>query len=104
VGGDNIQDCWFPGGNLDPLALMAASLFKAHLAPWERLGLEPFSSEAARLMGLIWDGVLRPGAPADLMLLEVSSWSEALSEPPRRRVLINGEWLDLFPDLAELQH
>ena len=104
VGGDNIQDCWFPGGNLDPLALMAASLFKAHLAPWERLGLEPFSSEAARLMGLIWDGVLRPGAPADLMRLEASSWSEALSEPPRRRVLINGEWLDAFPGHAELQH
>lgn len=104
VGGDNIQDCWFPGGNLDPLALMAASLFKAHLAPWEQLGLDPFTREAARLMGLTWDGVMRPGAPADLLLLNASNWSEALSEPPRRRVLINGQWQKALPSAAELQH
>ena len=104
VGGDNIQDCWFPGGNLDPLALMAASLFKAHLAPWERLGLDPFTREAAHLMGLSWDGVLRPGAPADLLLLHASNWSEALSKPPSRRVLINGHWQKALPSAAELQH
>ena len=41
VGGDNVQDPWFPGGQLDPLALMAMSLPLAQLAPWDDHGLSP---------------------------------------------------------------
>ena len=41
------------------------------LAPaWQRQGLAPFTTAAARVMGLDWDGVLRPGCPADLVVLE----------------------------------
>ena len=43
-------------------------------------------------MDLAWDGVIREGAPADLMLLEASSWSEALMSPPARQILIAGHW------------
>ncbi len=93
VGGDNVQDPWFPAGNLDPIALMGFSLPIAQLAPWNRLGLAPFTTAAARLMGLEWDGSLYPGCPADLILLKAKSWAEVLSTPPERRVLINGEWL-----------
>ncbi len=93
VGGDNVQDPWFPAGNLDPLALMAASLPKAHLAPWERLGLSPFTTAAARLMDMAWDGVIREGAPADALLLPVQSWTEALAAPPERRLLVGGGWV-----------
>ena len=82
VGGDNVQDPWYPGGNFDPLLLMAQALSLAHLAPWDRLGLMPFTTEAARLLALPWDGVLRIGAPADLLLLQASSWSEALAHVP----------------------
>ena len=93
VGGDNVQDPWFPAGNFDPLALMAASLAQAQLAPWERLGLAPFTTAAARLMQMEWDGVFRVGAPADAMQLPVQSWAEALATPPERRLLVRGLWV-----------
>ncbi len=94
VGADNVQDPWFPAGNFDPLALMAMALPLAQLAPWQRLGLAPFTTAAAQLLGLAWNGTLFPGAPADLILLDASSWAEALASPPRRRVLVEGGWLE----------
>lgn len=93
VGGDNVQDPWFPGGDFDPLELLRLSLPAAHLAPWSRQGLSPFTTAAARLMRMDWDGVVREGAPADLVVLAVSGWSELLSCAPRRRVLRAGRWL-----------
>ena len=92
VGADNVADPWFPAGSFDPLALMASSLPLAQLAPWQRLGLMPFTTAAAALMDLDWDGVVAEGAPADLIVLDVSSWSEALMRPPERRILIGGRW------------
>jgi cytosine deaminase len=99
LGGDNVQDPWFPGGDFDPIALLRFSLAASHLVPWRRLGLSPFSTAAARLLGLDWDGVLREGAPADLLVLGASSWGELLARPPRRRVLRAGRWL--APPLSE---
>ena len=93
VGADNVQDPWFPGGDFDPIALLRFSLTASHLAPWRRLGLSPFSTAAAQLMGLEWDGVLREGGPADLVVLGASSWGDLLARPPRRRVLRAGHWL-----------
>ena len=90
VGGDNVQDPWYPAGNFDPLALMAQSLPLAQLAPWDRLGLMPFTTDAARVLNLSWDGVLRPGAPADLLVLQAATWQEALSCPPAREVVVSG--------------
>ncbi|MEB3184347.1 MAG: amidohydrolase family protein [Cyanobacteriota bacterium] len=99
VGGDNVQDPWFPGGDLDPLAVLGLSAVAFHLAPWERAGLAPFTTAAARLLALDWDGVLRPGAPADLVVLGVDDWYGVLARPPQRRVLRQGVWLE--PPLAE---
>ncbi len=93
VGGDNVQDPWFPGGQLDPLALMAMSLPLAQLAPWDDHGLQPFSTDAAQLMGLAWDGVLRKGAPADLIHLPQGGWPELLALTTSRRVLAGGQWV-----------
>ena len=90
VGGDNVQDPWFPSGNFDPLALMSQSLPLAQLAPWDRLGLMPFTTEAARLLELPWDGTLQRGAPADLLILKASTWSEALSQTPSRQLVVGG--------------
>ena len=94
IGGDNVQDPWYPGGDFDPLELLRLSLPALQLAPWQRQGLMPFTTAAARLMGLAWDGVLRPGAPADLLVLGASRWSELLARPPQRRVLRAGRWLE----------
>ena len=90
VGGDNVQDPWFPGGNFDPLALMSQSLPLAQLAPWDRLGLMPFTTEAARVLELPWDGTLQRGAPADLLILKASTWSETFSQTPSRQLVVRG--------------
>ena len=90
VGCDNVADPWYPTGGFDPITLMAQSLPLAQLAPWQRLGLAPFTTAAAELMGLGWDGLIRKGAPADLIVLEASSWSDALMLPTNRRILIAG--------------
>ena len=92
VGGDNIADPWFPAGDLDPVALMAACLPLAQLAPWQRLGLSPFTTAAAQVMDLPWDGLIGADAPADLIVLQANSWSEALRRPPSRRILVAGRW------------
>ncbi len=94
VGGDNVQDPWFPGGDFDPLAVLGLAAVAFHLVPWERQGLAPFTTAAARLLGLAWDGVLRPGAPADLLVLGVADWNGLLTRPPQRRVLRQGAWLE----------
>jgi cytosine deaminase len=93
IGGDNVQDPWYPGGDLDPIDLLRLSLPALQLPPWQRQGLMPFSTAASRLLGLTWDGVLRPGAPADLLVLAASSWSELLARSPQRRVLRSGRWI-----------
>ena len=93
IGGDNVQDPWYPGGDLDPIDLLRLSLPALQLAPWQRQGLMPFSTAASRLLGLSWDGVLRPGAPADLLVLAASGWSELLARAPQRRVLRSGRWI-----------
>jgi cytosine deaminase len=93
VGGDNVQDPWFPGGDFDPIDLLRFSVVAAHLHPWERLGLAPFTTAAAAVLGLAWDGVLRCGGPADLVVLAADSWPELLARSPQRRVLRGGRWL-----------
>lgn len=94
IGGDNVQDPWYPGGAFDPIELLRLTVLLSHGQPWRRLGLAPFSSAAARLLGLSWDGVLRLGGPADLVVLGAGSWAELLASAPQRRVLRAGRWLE----------
>jgi cytosine deaminase len=93
LGGDNVQDPWYPGGDFDPVELLRWSAPLCQLMPWQRLGLAPFSTVAAAVLDLAWDGVLRVGGPADLVLLGAGSWDELLARPPQRQVLRAGRWL-----------
>jgi cytosine deaminase len=93
VGGDNINDSWFPLSNFDPINLMAFSMAIAHLSPWDRLGLSPFTSSAAHLLSLEGGGLLQKGSPADFILLDSNNWVKALSERPKRKVVVKGEFL-----------
>ena len=97
VGGDNINDSWFPLSNFDPINLMSFSMPIAHLSPWDRLGLSPFTWSPADLLSLKWDGLFQKGSPADFILLDSNSWVKALSERPKRRVVVNGEFLNELP-------
>ena len=93
VAGDNVADPWFPGGDFDPLALLAASMPLTQLLPWQRLGLAPFTTAPSAILQLEWDGVLRAGAPADLICIEGQGWSDLIRCPPQRQVLVNGHWV-----------
>jgi cytosine deaminase len=93
VGGDNVQDAWFPGGDFDPIELLRLATFGSQLLPWQRAGLAPLTTAPARLLNLSWDGVLRIGGPADLVVLAARSWTEVLARTPQRRVLRDGRWL-----------
>ncbi len=93
VGGDNVQDAWFPGGDFDPLEVLRFAVVASHLHPWSRQGLSPFSTAAAQLLQLEWDGILRPGSPADLVVLDAHNWSDLLARSPQRRVMRGGVWL-----------
>tara|TARA_Y100001968_G_scaffold114782_1_gene104186 strand:+ start:915 stop:2207 length:1293 start_codon:yes stop_codon:yes gene_type:complete len=93
IGGDNVRDAWLPIGNFDPISLMSFSMPLAQLAPWNRLGLAPFTTAAAKLMQIKWNGTIEKGAPANLLLLEGTSWSEVLSRNASRKILIDGQWL-----------
>ncbi|MBW3042484.1 cytosine deaminase [Prochlorococcus marinus XMU1408] len=97
VGGDNVNDAWFPLSNFDPINLMAFSMPIAHLSPWDRLGLSPFTTSAAHILSLQWDGILEKGSPADFILLDSNSWVKTLSERSKRRVVVNGEFLNELP-------
>ena len=93
IGGDNVQDPWYPAGAFDPVELVRLAVLLSHCQPWRRLGLAPFTTAASRLLALPWDGVLRLGGPADLLVLGASNWSELLAQAPQRRVLRGGCWL-----------
>jgi cytosine deaminase len=93
LGGDNVQDPWYPAGDFDPIELLRLAPLTSHLWPGQRQGLAPFTTAPARLLGLAWDGVVRVGGPADLVLLAAGSWSELLARSPQRRVLRAGRWL-----------
>ena len=93
VGGDNVQDAWFPGGDFDPVELIRFATVGSQLLPWQRAGLAPLTTAPARLLNLEWDGVLRIGGPADLVVLAARSWTEVLARNPQRRVMRGGSWL-----------
>ncbi|MDA9699677.1 amidohydrolase family protein [Synechococcus sp. AH-736-M02] len=92
VAGDNVADPWFPGGDFDPLALLAGSIPLTQLLPWQRLGLAPFTTAPPAILQLEWDGVLRAGAPADLISMEGQGWSDLIRSAPQRQVLVDGHW------------
>ena len=74
------------------MALLAASIPLTQLLPWQRLGLAPFTTAPPAILQLEWDGVLRAGAPADLISMEGQGWSDLICCAPQRQVLVDGHW------------
>ncbi|MEX1323670.1 MAG: cytosine deaminase, partial [Synechococcaceae cyanobacterium] len=88
-----VQDPWYPGGDFDPVELLRLAPLTSHLWPARRQGLAPFCTAPARLLGLEWDGLVREGGPADLVLLAAGSWPDLLARSPQRLVLRDGHCL-----------
>ena len=100
VASDNCRDPFFAYGDHDMLEVFTQSVRIAHLdlpfGPWPAAA----TAVPARMMGLGHRGVIRAGAPADLVLFRARTLSELLARPQSdRRVVRAGEPIDAtLPD------
>jgi cytosine deaminase len=103
-GSDNHRDPFFPAGDLDPLQTLALAALAAQLDDPLPGWAHAITSTPAQRLGLAWDGVLRPGAPADLVLHSGRNSAEVLSRPTHgRTVLRAGQPIATAPpDFREL--
>jgi cytosine deaminase len=104
VATDNVRDGFFPYGDHDPLAALGLAALVGHLPDPARLWASAITTAPARAMGLAWDGCLRAGAPADLVLFDARTSSELFARAGRpRRVIRAGRVIDAQPpSLREL--
>ena len=99
---DNVQDAFVPFADFDLLQVLALGALVAHLDDPIVRWVHSITTTPAAAMGLAWDGRLRAGAPADLVLLAGRNSAEACGRP-QRRVLHRGRLLDAgLPDFREL--
>jgi cytosine deaminase len=104
VASDNTRDPFHAYGDLDLHEVFRLAVRIGHLdhpfGDWPRT----VTATPARIMGLDDRGVIRPGAPADLVLFEGRSFSEVLSRPESRRTILRGGRISeaLPPAYAEL--
>jgi cytosine/creatinine deaminase len=107
IGSDNHRDVFFPAGDLDPLQTLALTALAAQLDDPVALWADTITSTPARRLGLAWDGVLRPGAPADLVLHPGRNSTEVMARCALGRMVLRaGQPLDAaaaqLPDFREL--
>ena len=93
-GSDNHRDGFFPAGDLDPLQTLALAALAAQLDNAALRWADTITRTGAELLGLAWDGVLRAGAPADLVIHPGRNSAEVLSRAASgRHVLRAGQRL-----------
>ena len=46
------------------------------------------------VMGMQWDGTIGVGSPADFVVIDASSWTEALTTKTKRQIFLSGKWLE----------
>ncbi|MGB7097966.1 MAG: cytosine deaminase [Xanthobacteraceae bacterium] len=104
VASDNTRDAFYAYGDLDPIEVFAQAVRIAQLdsplGGWARA----ITATPAGVMSTDITGLLGQGQNADLILFHARSWSELLSRPRGRRLVIrNGRPLtDGLPDYREL--
>jgi cytosine/creatinine deaminase len=83
---DNVADGFYPYGSYDLLETFGLGVQLAHLAPatdW----LDAVTVSPATAMALAWDGRIRVGCPADLVLLAARNEHELLTPAGRARTV-----------------
>ncbi len=104
VGSDNTRDPFYAYGDLDPVEVFAQAVRIAHLDhPWGGW-VRTITATPAQVMKVPGGGMLRAGAPADLILFRMRSWVELLTRPSSPRLVIrNGKQVtETAPDYREL--
>jgi len=104
LGSDNHRDPFFPAGDLDPLQTLALAALAAQLDDPLQSWASAVTTQPASLLGLAWDGLLRVGSPADLVIHPGRNAAEVLSRPCHGRVVLRaGQPVDgTLPDFREL--
>jgi cytosine/creatinine deaminase len=84
IASDNVADAFYPYGSFDLLETWGLGVQLAHL-PGAMAWLDTITRNPAKAMGLDWDGVLRVGSPADLVLAGAASGYELVTPQGRAR-------------------
>jgi len=87
-GSDNHRDPFFPAGDLDPLQTLSLASLAAQLDNPVEEWIDTITSGPARLLNLKWDGVLRRGAPADLIIHRGRNSAEVISRVAHGRIVL----------------
>jgi cytosine deaminase len=104
VASDNTRDPFYAYGDLDMVEVFREAVRILHLdhpvAPWP----VAVTRTPAEIIGRPDRGIIRAGAPADLVLFRAREFTELMSRPQMdRTVLRNGKTIDTEPpDYREL--
>lgn len=99
---DNVQDAFVPFADFDMLQVLTLGALAAHLDDPLTRWIDSIGTTPAAAMGLAWHGLLRVGAPADLVLLTGRNSFEVCGRS-QRRVLRGGRLIDAaLPDFRDL--
>jgi cytosine deaminase len=90
IGSDNHRDVFFPAGDLDPLQALALAALAGQLDEPLEHWADTITTTPARRLGLAWDGVLRPAAPAHLVLHPGRRSAEVMARAAHGRVVLRG--------------
>ena len=61
------------------------------LNPWDRLSLSALCTAPSRLLNLSWDGIIKEGCPADLVVVEAFNWAGIFKANLKRKIFIKGK-------------
>jgi cytosine/creatinine deaminase len=103
---DNCRDPFYGYGDHDAVEVFREAVRIAQLDCPVGRWPAAVTRTPAEIMALPEHGVIRPGAPADLILFRGRDWSEILSRPQTERVVLRaGRPIDTtLPDHRELDH
>lgn len=106
-GADNHRDPFHPAGDLDPLHSLSLAAAVGQLDDPALTWADAVTRLPAAILGQAWDGILRPGAPADLVVHPARTSTEWAARPMAgRRVIRAGAALGADqaqpPDFREL--